>query len=72
MRGTFTPGCGNIKPNTRLVRRLLFDEGQHSVEKSEWEKVENDYDDYYYSEEEYENLKCTESEGDHKAMVSSE
>ena len=68
MRGTFAPGCGNIKPNTRVVRRLLFDEGQFRVERREWEEVENDYDDYYDSEAESE--KGTESEGDHQALVS--
>jgi hypothetical protein len=70
MRGTFAPGCGNIKPNTRIVRSLLFDEGQRRVESREWEEVENDYDDYYDSEEESE--RCTESEGDHQVLVSSE
>jgi hypothetical protein len=70
MRGTFAPGCGNIKPNTRVVRRLLFDEGPRRVEQREWEEVENDYGDYYDSEAESE--RCTESEGDHQALVSSE
>jgi hypothetical protein len=70
MRGTFAPGCGDIKPNTRIVRRLLFDEGPHRVESREWEEVKNDYDDYYDSEEESERRK--ESEGDHQALVSSE
>ena len=70
MRGTFAPGCGNIKPNTRAVRRLLFDEGQCRVEKREWEDVENDYDDYYGSEAESE--RCTEPEEDHQVSVSSE
>jgi len=54
MRGTFAPGCGNIKPNTRVIRRLLFDEGPRHVERREWEEVENDYDDYYDSEVESE------------------
>jgi hypothetical protein len=70
MRGTFAPGCGDIKPNTRVVRRLLFDEGPNRVERREWEEVENDYDDYYGSEAESE--KCAESEGDRRALVSSE
>jgi hypothetical protein len=68
MRGTFAPGCGDIKPNTRIVRRLLFDEGPQRVESRDWEEVENDYDDYYDSETESEN--CTECEGDHQALVS--
>lgn len=70
MRGTFAPGCGNIKPNTHVVRRLLFDEGPCRVERREWEEVENDYDDYYDSEAESE--RCTESERDQQAFVSSE
>ncbi|KAI0280912.1 hypothetical protein BGY98DRAFT_932349 [Russula aff. rugulosa BPL654] len=70
MRGTFAPGCGNIKPNTHVVRRLLFDEGPCRVERREWEEVENDYDDYYDSEAESE--RCTESERDQQALVSSE
>jgi hypothetical protein len=65
MRGTFAPGCGNIKPNTRAVRRLIFDEGPSRVERSVWEDVENDYDDNYDSEAESE--RCTESEGGHQA-----
>jgi len=69
MRGTFAPGCGNIKPNTRGVRSLLFDEGISRVERREWEEVENDYGDYYDSEAESE--RCKESENDHQAMVSS-
>lgn len=71
MRGTFAPGCGNIKPNTRVIRRLLCDEGSRHVERREWEVVECDYDDCYDSEEESE--RCTESEGDrHQALASSE
>jgi hypothetical protein len=72
MRGTFAPGCGNIKPNTRVVRRLLFDEGQFRVESREWEEVENDYDDCYDSEPESERCQCLESERDHQDLVSSE
>ena len=71
MRGTFAPGCGNIKPNTRVVRRLLFDEGPSRVESREWEEVENDYDDEYYDSE-AESERCTESEGDHQALASSD
>jgi hypothetical protein len=45
MRGTFAPGCGNIKPNTVAIRRLLFDEGPHRVEKKGWYEVLRDDDD---------------------------
>jgi hypothetical protein len=45
MRGTFAPGCGNIKPNTVAIRRLLFDEGHHCVEKKWWHEVLRDDDD---------------------------
>jgi hypothetical protein len=65
MRGTFAPGCGNIKPNTRAVRRLLFDEGPRREERREWEEVENDCDD---SEVEFEG--CKESESDRQALLS--
>ncbi len=70
MRGTFAPGCGNIKPNTRAVRRLLFDEGPGRVEEREWEEVEIEYDDDYGSEAESE--RCTEYEGYQQALVSTE
>jgi hypothetical protein len=39
MRGTFSPGCGDIKPNTVAIRRLLFDEGPRFVERKDWQKV---------------------------------
>ena len=42
MRGTFAPGCGDIKPNTLAVRRLLFDEGARRVEKNDWKKILDD------------------------------
>jgi hypothetical protein len=64
MRGTFAPGCGDIKPNTRVVRRLLFDEGPRRVERREWQEVEYDYDD-----SEVESEGCEESESDHQALV---
>jgi hypothetical protein len=64
MRGTFAPGCGNIKPNTRAVRRLLFDEGPRRVERKEWEEVEYDYDD-----SEVESEGGEESESDHQVLI---
>jgi hypothetical protein len=64
MRGTFAPGCGNIKPNTRVVRRLLFDEGPRHVETREWEEVRYDYDDDDDYESGGESERCTESEVD--------
>ena len=42
MRGTFAPGCGDIKPNTLAIRRLLFDEGARYVERRDWQKVLDD------------------------------
>ena len=42
MRGTFAPGCGDIKPNTLAIRRLLFDEGARHVERRDWQKVLDD------------------------------
>jgi len=37
MRGTFAPGCGDIKPNTLAIRRLLIDEGLRYVERRDWQ-----------------------------------
>jgi hypothetical protein len=65
MRGTFSPGCGNIKPDTRAIRRLIFDEGPRCVERREWQEVEDDYEDC-----EVESEGCEESESDHQALVS--
>jgi hypothetical protein len=42
MRGIFAPGCGDIKPDTIVIRRLLFDEGSRRVERRDWEKVRNE------------------------------
>ena len=42
MRGTFAPGCGDIKPNTLAIRRLLFDEGARRVERRDWQQVLDD------------------------------
>ena len=42
MRGTFAPGCGDIKPNTLAIRRLLFDEGPRRVERRDWQQVLED------------------------------
>ncbi|KAF8261172.1 hypothetical protein EI94DRAFT_1833466 [Lactarius quietus] len=42
MRGTFAPGCGDIKPNTLAIRRLLFDEGARHVERRDWQQVLDD------------------------------
>ena len=42
MRGTFAPGCGDIKPNTLAIRRLLFDEGPRRVERRDWQLVLED------------------------------
>lgn len=37
MRGTFAPGCGDIKPNILAIRRLLIDEGLRYVERRDWQ-----------------------------------
>ena len=42
MRGTFAPGCGDIKPNTLAIRRLLFDEGARRVDRRDWQQVLDD------------------------------
>lgn len=42
MRGIFAPGCGDIKPDTPAIKRLLFDEGSRRVERRDWEKVRNE------------------------------
>lgn len=42
MRGTFAPGCGDLKPNTLAIRRLLFDEGARRVERRDWQQVLDD------------------------------
>lgn len=42
MRGIFAPGCGDIKPNTLAIRRLLFDEGVRRVERRDWQQVLDD------------------------------
>lgn len=42
MRGTFAPGCGDIKPDTLAIRRLLFDEGARRVERRDWQQVLDD------------------------------
>ena len=60
MRGTFSPGCGNIKPNTLTIRRLLFDEGPRHVEGRDWEEVKDDYLDG--SDIEFEGSEKSESE----------
>ena len=66
MRGTFSPGCGDMKPDTRAIRRLIFDEGPRCVERREWLEVVDDYEDD--SEEESEGRE--ESEGDRRGLVS--
>jgi hypothetical protein len=42
MRGIFAPGCGDIKPDTLAIRRLLFDEGARRVERRDWQQVLDD------------------------------
>ena len=44
MRGTFAPGCGNIKPNTLAIRRLLIDEGLRYVERRDWHLLNEEED----------------------------
>ena len=39
MRGTFAPGCGDIKPDTLAIRRLLVDEGLRYVERRDWQAL---------------------------------
>ena len=45
MRGTFAPGCGDIKPNTLAIRRLLLDEGLCRVEERDRKEFLNDDSD---------------------------
>jgi len=44
MRGTFAPGCGDIKPNTLAIRRLLIDEGLRYVERRDWQVLNEEED----------------------------
>ena len=44
MRGTFAPGCGNIKPDTLAVRSLLLDEGLRCVERRDWQALDEEED----------------------------
>jgi hypothetical protein len=44
MRGTFSPGCGDLKPNTLAIRRLLLDEGSRCVERKEWQLIKDEED----------------------------
>ncbi|KAI0298792.1 hypothetical protein B0F90DRAFT_1818467 [Multifurca ochricompacta] len=47
MRGAFAPGCGDIKPDTLVIRRLIFDEGEWRVERNDWQEVldDNEFED---------------------------
>ncbi|KAI9507263.1 hypothetical protein F5148DRAFT_1206618 [Russula earlei] len=42
MRGTFAPLCGDIKPNTLAIRRLLYDEGLRRIESRDWREIMDD------------------------------
>ena len=44
MRGTFAPGCGDIKPDTLATRRLLVDEGSRRVERRDWQVLNEEGD----------------------------
>jgi hypothetical protein len=44
MRGTFAPGCGDIKPDTLAIRRLLLDEGLRYVERRDWQVLNEEED----------------------------
>ena len=44
MRGTFAPGCGDIKPDTLAIRRLLVDEGLRYVERRDWQVLNEEED----------------------------
>jgi len=44
MRGTFAPGCGDIKPNILAIRRLLIDEGLRYVERRDWQVLNEEED----------------------------
>jgi len=44
IRGTFAPGCGDIKPNTLAIRRLLIDEGLRYVERRDWQVLNEEED----------------------------
>jgi hypothetical protein len=45
MRGTFAPGCGDLKPDTLAIRRLLIDEGSRCVERRDWEMLNEEEDE---------------------------
>jgi hypothetical protein len=45
MRGTFAPGCGDIKPDTLAIRRLLVDEGSRCVERRDWQVLNEEEDE---------------------------
>jgi hypothetical protein len=42
MRGAFSPGCGDIKPDTLAVRSLLLDEGSRCVERRGWQVLKEE------------------------------
>jgi hypothetical protein len=44
MRGTFAPGCGDIKPDTLAIRGLLIDEGLRYVERRDWQVLNEEED----------------------------
>ena len=44
MRGTFAPGCGDIKPDTLAIRLLLLDEGPRCVERRDWQMLNEEED----------------------------
>lgn len=45
MRGTFAPGCGDLKPNTFAIRSLLIDEGLRFVERRDWRVLNEEEED---------------------------
>jgi hypothetical protein len=62
MRGTFAPGCGDIKPNTLAIRSLLVDEGLRFVERRDWHVLNEEED------REVESVQDKSSEGDDQSV----
>ena len=62
MRGTFAPGCGDIKPNTLAIRRLLIDEGLRYVERRDWQVLNEEED------REVESVQDKSSESDNQSQ----